>query len=112
LQRYRKPLEGILTGKTKEETIEVEVSATGRWFRTGLTPLIRQDRAGGVAGEEFIDGAVGVSMDITPIKDAARDLQRRNQENANLLAQSVAAVSEIGVPTLSTSNRCNRANIL
>jgi signal transduction histidine kinase len=34
-------------------------------------------------------------MDVTETKQAERDLQRRNQENANLLAQSVAAVSEI-----------------
>lgn len=93
LQRYRKPLESILAGKSNDETIEVEVSSTGRWFKTRLTPLIRQNRAGGVAGEEFIDGVVGVSMDVSLQKQAARDLQRRNQENANLLAQSVAAVS-------------------
>lgn len=31
-------------------------------------------------------------MDVTETKQAERDLQRRNQENANLLAQSVAAV--------------------
>jgi PAS domain S-box-containing protein len=91
LHRYRKPLEGILTGKTDDETIEVEVSSTGRWFRTRLVPLLRQDRAGGVEGKSFIDGVVGVSMDITETKQAERDLQRRNQENANLLAQSVAA---------------------
>lgn len=91
LQRYRKPIEGILTGKTKDETIEVEVSSTGRWFRTRLVPLLRQNRAGGVEGEMFIDGVVGVSMDVTQMKQSERDLQRRNQENAHLLAQSVAA---------------------
>lgn len=63
LQRYRKPLEGILTGKTNDETIEVEVSSTGRWFKTRLVPLLRQDRAGGVEGKEFIDGVVGVSSE-------------------------------------------------
>jgi PAS domain-containing protein len=91
LQRYRKPLESILAGKTEDETIEVEVSSTGRWFKTRLTPLIRQSRAGGVAGEEFIDGVVGISMDVSDQKRSQRDLERRNQENANLLAQSVAA---------------------
>jgi PAS domain S-box-containing protein len=91
LQRYRRPLESILTGKTDDETIEVEISSTGRWFRTRLVPLMRQDRAGGVDGKEFIDGVIGVSMDISSVKAVERDLQRRNQENANLLAQSVAA---------------------
>jgi len=91
LHRYRRPLEAILTGKSKDETIEVEVSSTGRWFKTRLVPLIRQERAGGIEGREFIDGVVGVSMDVTENKRSERELQRRNQENANLLAQSVAA---------------------
>lgn len=90
-QSYRKPTDDILAGKSKDETIEVEISSTGRWFRTRLVPLMRQERAGGVEGDEFIDGLVGVSMDVTEMKQAERDLQRRNQDNANLMAQSVAA---------------------
>ncbi|KAM0712220.1 hypothetical protein Q7P37_011314 [Cladosporium fusiforme] len=88
---YRQPLEAILSGKTKDETLEVQISSSGRWFRTRLFPMLRQQRAGGIEGDEFIDGVVGVSMDITDIKQAESDLHKRNQENARLMAQSVAA---------------------
>lgn len=88
---YEKPLETILNGTTKEETIEVEVSASNRWFRTRLFPMLRRERAGGIEGDAFIDGVVGCSMDVTEMKRAEQDLQRRNKENARLMAQSVAA---------------------
>lgn len=88
---YEEPLEAILNGKTKDETIEVQIASSGRWFRTRLFPILRQQRAGGIEGEEFIDGVVGVSMDITGIKQAESALHKRNQENARLMAQSVAA---------------------
>lgn len=91
LQDYKQPLEAILSGKTKDETIEVEISSSGKWFRTRLFPILRQQRAGGIEGKEFIDGVVGVSMDISGIKQAESALQKRNQENARLMAQSVAA---------------------
>ena len=45
-------------------------------------------------------------MDVTETKQAERDLQRRNQENANLLAQSVAAVSNLQPTRLSLLKSC------
>jgi signal transduction histidine kinase len=56
-----------------------------------VVPILRQERIGGIEGNTFIDGVVGVSMDVTEMKQAELDLQKRNQDNANLMAQSVAA---------------------
>jgi PAS domain S-box-containing protein len=91
LQTYKSPVEGILAGKLTDETLEQEITSTGRWFRTRLVPILRQERIGGIEGNTFIDGVVGVSMDVTEMKRAELDLQKRNQDNANLMAQSVAA---------------------
>jgi PAS domain S-box-containing protein len=91
LQTYKAPVEGILAGKTADETVEQEITSTGRWFRTRLVPILRQERIGGIEGKKFIDGVVGVSMDVTEMKQAELDLQKRNQDNANLMAQSAAA---------------------
>jgi PAS domain S-box-containing protein len=91
MQTYKRPVEAILSGKTADETVEQEITSTSRWFRTRLVPILRHERAGGIEGEAFIDGVVGVSMDVTEMKQAEQDLQRRNQDNATLMAQSVAA---------------------
>lgn len=91
LATYKEPVEAILAGTAADETVEKEITSTGRFFRTRLVPMLRRDRAGGIEGNAFIDGVVGVSMDVTEIKKAERDLQKRNQDNANLMAQSVAA---------------------
>ena len=91
LHSYRSPVEGILAGRLTDETIEQRITSTGRWFRTRLVPILRQERIGGIEGDTFIDGVVGVSMDVTEMKQTELDLQKRNQDNANLMAQSVAA---------------------
>lgn len=91
LQAYRQPLEKVLAGKIAEETVEITIISTGRSFRTRLFPLKRQERAGGIDGESFIDGVVGVSMDVTEMKQAEEEVKKRNKDNARLMAQSVAA---------------------
>ncbi|KAF2723288.1 hypothetical protein K431DRAFT_325909 [Polychaeton citri CBS 116435] len=88
---YSGPIESILSGKMQDFTIEVPIERSGQWFRTRLFPLIRQERNGGVEGESYIDGVVGVSMDITETKKAAADLAVKDRENSRLMAQSVAA---------------------
>jgi len=88
---YIQPINQILAGTAKDMTVEVKVTANDRWFRTRLFPSYRQDRAGGVEGEEFIDGVVGVSMDVTELREAAAEVEQRNLENSRLMAQSVAA---------------------
>lgn len=91
IQTYQTPVKAILSGSSADETIETEITSTNRWFRTRLVPILRHERAGGIEGDAFIDGVVGVSMDVTEMKQAEHDLQRRNQDNAILMAQSVAA---------------------
>ena len=88
---YAQPLENILASRVQDETIEVRIASVDRWFKTRLYPLMRQERKGGVEGASFIDGVVGVSMDITAYKKAADEVEKRNKENSRLMAQSLAA---------------------
>lgn len=82
-------VEDILTGKTMEEVYEHVID--GRSYRTRFVPLLGKTQSGGRMGEAYIDGVIGVSMDITELKDREAELQTQEQENARLLANEAAA---------------------
>lgn len=88
---YKDYMGGILSGKMIDETVEVHLDNTNRWFRTRFVPLHRQERNGGVEGELFVDGVVAVSMDVTELRKREEQLRERDRENGRLLAQSEAA---------------------
>lgn len=90
-ESFERPVRDIIAGKIAEHTFESQIVTTGRWYRTRMYPLLRQERTGGIEGEDYIDGVVGVSMDVTELRDAAVQVAKRNEENARLMAQSVAA---------------------
>ncbi|RMX71474.1 hypothetical protein D0869_15598 [Hortaea werneckii] len=56
-----------------------------------MFPLLRQERKGGLDGDEYLDGVVGVSMDVTEMRKQAEQIKERDRENSRLMAQSVAA---------------------
>lgn len=91
LDIYSPAIDNILSGRSEDEVVEVQIESMGKWFKTRLFPLLRQERNGGVEGEEFLDGVVGISMDVTALKNAADEVEQRNRENSRLMAQSVAA---------------------
>jgi signal transduction histidine kinase len=83
------PIEDILTGKTMEDVQEHSID--GRWYRTRFVPVLGKKDNGGRINEAFIDGVIGVSMDITEIKDRELELQAQEKENTRLLANEAAA---------------------
>ncbi|KAK4890297.1 hypothetical protein LTR28_002630, partial [Elasticomyces elasticus] len=88
---YRQPIEDILSGRTSDETVEVHIGSNGRFYRTRFVPLHQQERAGGIEGEVFVDGVIGVSLDVTELKKRETQIQEKNLENGRLVAQSLAA---------------------
>ena len=84
-----KPIEDILTGKTMEDVHEHCID--NRWYRTRFIPVLGKKDNGGHVNEAFIDGVIGVSMDITEIKDRELELQMQEKENTRLLANEAAA---------------------
>lgn len=82
-------VEDILTGKTMEEVYEHCMD--GRWYRTRFVPVLGKKDNAGQVNEAFIDGVIGVSMDVTEVKDKEETLQQQEKENARLLANEAAA---------------------
>ena len=89
IPKFLQPIEDILTGKTMEDVHEHCLD--NRWYRTRFVPVLgKKDRDGSV-NEAFIDGVIGVSMDITEVKDREIELQMQEKENTRLLANEAAA---------------------
>lgn len=89
-ERWRQPIQEILNGKAQDEMVERYMSSS-RYFRTRLVPRWSSVRTGGVEGEAFIDGVIGVSMDITELREREDQLKEQEKENSRLLANAAAA---------------------
>ncbi|KAF2627976.1 putative histidine kinase group protein-like protein [Macroventuria anomochaeta] len=89
-ERWRQPIQEILNGKAQDEMVERYISSE-RYYRTRLVPRWNSTRTGGVEGEAFIDGVIGVSMDITELREREDQLKEQEKENSRLLANAAAA---------------------
>jgi signal transduction histidine kinase len=89
IPEYLQPIEDILTGKSMEDVHEHCID--NRWYRTRFIPVLGKKINGGHVNEAFIDGVIGVSMDITEVKDRETELQQQEKENTRLLANEAAA---------------------
>lgn len=88
---FAEPIRRVMSGESESQDIETQVASDSRWFRTRMFPLLRHERKGGLEGDEYLDGVVGVSMDVTQMRLQADQIKERDHENARLMAQSVAA---------------------
>lgn len=87
----KKRISDVMDGSKTDEIVEVHIDGSGRYFRSRILPLYHQDRNAGVEGEAYIDGVIGVSMDVTEMKKKDDELRDQERENAKLLANAVAA---------------------
>ncbi|KAG9245730.1 hsp90-like protein [Calycina marina] len=83
------PIEEILNGKCMEAVREHNID--GRWYSTKFVPVLGGKGSGGQQNDGYIDGVIGVSMDMTEIKDREESLERQERENIRLLANEAAA---------------------
>jgi PAS domain S-box-containing protein len=88
--RWREPIQEILNGKQQDEIVERYMSEN-RYYRTRLVPLLAASRIGGVEGSAYVDGVVGVYMDITELREREDQLREQEKENERLLANAAAA---------------------
>ncbi|MCJ1394067.1 hypothetical protein MMC18_006945 [Xylographa bjoerkii] len=91
LPHYKAPIEEILNGKATEQISEHHIEGNGRWFRTRFVPILGKKCGGGAVDETFVDGVVGVSMDVSEIKEREAELQSQEKENSRLLSAETAA---------------------
>ncbi|KAJ4296273.1 hypothetical protein N0V90_006318 [Kalmusia sp. IMI 367209] len=88
--RWKRPIQELLEGKAQDEILE-RVTDTERYYRTRLVPLYKRSRIGGEEGDSYIDGVIGVSTDVTELRNRENKLEEQEKENTKLLANAVAA---------------------
>jgi signal transduction histidine kinase len=86
---FLKPVEDILSGKTIERVHEDCID--NRWYQTRFVGVVGKKDPSKRDSETFIDGVIGVSIDVTEIKDKQGSLRAQERENARLLANEAAA---------------------
>ncbi|KAH0548656.1 hypothetical protein GP486_007800 [Trichoglossum hirsutum] len=85
---FLKPIEDIMKGSRAEDLEEHLID--GRWYRTRYVPILGK-KIGAQMDESKIDGVIGVSVDVTELKDRERELRSQGNENTRLLANEAAA---------------------
>jgi signal transduction histidine kinase len=90
MERWRHSINEILEGKASDEIME-RYTQTECYYRTRLVPMWSRSRIGGVEGESFIDGVIGVTMDVTELRERENQLKEQEKENSRLLANAAAA---------------------
>ena len=91
LPMYMKPINDILNGQARELNHEHHIDGNGRWFRTRFVPMLGKKRNGDTKDKDFVDGVIGISMDVTELKDREAELQSQEKENIRLLSAETAA---------------------
>ena len=98
-QQYKELIEKIVGGEIPEWTSEHQMSpGRGPWYRTRLGPLIgardadhqvpRESSSDNLAASQVIEGLIGISLDVTDVKE--RELAFQAQEKENMRLQSAA----------------------
>ncbi|KAI9835750.1 MAG: hypothetical protein M1819_001928 [Sarea resinae] len=91
LELYRQPIEAILNGEKKEHITEHHIDGNGRWFRTRFVPVIRTEKDGSDSPKDSVEGVIGVSMDVTELRNREAELVNQERENSRLIAKEAAA---------------------
>lgn len=90
-QQSMDAVQAVLDGKSRESTTEFQSQLTERWYRLRFLPLSKVTRNGGIEGESYVEGAVGVCVDTTELRDREHDLKKQEEENSKLAANALAA---------------------
>lgn len=64
-EAHKNPIEDILSGRSTDESTEMQVKRTGRWYKIRYVPLLNKTRNSGIEGEQYVDGVIGVVIDYT-----------------------------------------------
>lgn len=90
LHIYREPIEKILEGNFDESYREHHIDGNNRWFRTRFLPIHHGEGPKASQGLS-VTGVIGISMDVTEIKQREKEIQSSEAENMRLLSAETAA---------------------
>ena len=88
---YKEPIDQILDGKESFRTSEHFIDGNQRWYRTRFVPILSSLQTSGDSGPRQVEGVIGVSMDVTELKQREAELQSQEQENFRLHSAETAA---------------------
>jgi PAS domain S-box-containing protein len=87
--KWHRAMNELLQGKAQDEIMERVTD--GRYYRTRLVPLYKRSRAAGKDGDAYIDGVIGIAMDVSELRMREIKLKEQERENSRLLANAAAA---------------------
>ena len=95
-QQYRLLAAQIMKGEIPDWVSEHQITeGTGKWFRTRMSPIHRTKPVQGFPNNReppnAIEGVIGVSVDVTEVKEREQELKAREAENMRLLSAEHAA---------------------
>jgi PAS domain S-box-containing protein len=88
---YKEPIDRIFEGKDSERISEHYIDGNQRWFRTRFVPVYGSKRSSADLDPSDIEGVIGVSMDVTELKEREAELQSQEKENFRLHSAETAA---------------------
>ncbi|KAI9755180.1 MAG: hypothetical protein M4579_004376 [Chaenotheca gracillima] len=83
------PVEEILSGQSGAQVTELVIN--DRRYKTRYVPLKGSKGNAGQVDPSFLDGVIGVCMDVTELRAREADLESQEKENTRLLANEAAA---------------------
>ena len=91
LPLYMDPVNQILDGKAEEFFNEHHIDGNNRWFRSRFVPVFQKKQCSEAVDEKSIEGVIGISMDVTELKNREKALLLQEQENSRLVEQTKVA---------------------
>ncbi|KAL8766010.1 MAG: hypothetical protein Q9209_007099 [Squamulea sp. 1 TL-2023] len=91
LPYYKNPMEEILDGNGSEKLSEHHIDGNNRWFRTRFIPIFSPQKNDEKAHTNRVEGLIGVSMDVTEVKQHEEKMREQEKENVRLLTAETAA---------------------
>ena len=91
LAKYKESIEKILNGEPKDQVCEHYMHSNGRWFRTRFIPMRGMKGDCGAMDDTCITGVIGISFDVTEMKEREKALKSQEKENVRLLSAETAA---------------------
>ncbi|KAL8906141.1 MAG: hypothetical protein Q9171_006397 [Xanthocarpia ochracea] len=118
LPLWKQPIEDILDGRSSEKVSEQHIDGNGRWFRTRFIPILRTNgndepgtkKTSETVDEKYVDGLIGISMDVTEIKD--HEAKMREQEKENEAAKEASRLKSESLANMSHEIRTPIAGVI
>lgn len=88
---YKDAIEDILDGDHNEREVEHFIPRRKVWCRTRFIPVLDEEVDGRKTDVKKVNGVIGISIDVTEMKERDKEIEKQNKENLRLLSAETAA---------------------